>query len=92
MKEVQIKIIDPVGLHARPAAIIVTLAKKYTDSKIELIKDNHNSIDMKSIMSVIGSGVKFNDVLTLSISGGDEAAIIQVILETATSEKIFEVL
>ncbi len=46
---------DEVGIHARPAGLLVKEAKKY-ESKIQIIKDT-KSADATKLMAVMGLGV-----------------------------------
>ncbi len=59
MKSITIKITDSQGLHARPAAILAGEASKYPfEIKIKKGKQISN---LKSLMNIIGLGVKQND-------------------------------
>ncbi len=58
-----------VGLHARPAALFVRTAKKFS-SEITVIKDG-NKADAKMILGVLGLGVEKGDTITVYIEGED---------------------
>ena len=48
MKEINVLVIDPVGLHARPATVAVNAASKFkSDVKVSV---KERSVNMKSIM------------------------------------------
>ena len=64
---------DEVGIHARPAGLLVKEAKKY-ESKIQIIKDT-NSADATKLMAVMGLGVKCGDMIIVEIEGSDEEAV-----------------
>ena len=51
MKEINVKVIDPVGLHARPATIAVNVASKCKSNVNVAFKGR--SVNMKSIMGVM---------------------------------------
>ena len=70
MKEFQYTIKDACGIHARPAGLLVKLAKKYA-SKVTIEKDG-KTCDMRKLMAVMGMGVKHGDTVTVSIDGTDE--------------------
>ncbi|MGL5732598.1 MAG: HPr family phosphocarrier protein [Metamycoplasmataceae bacterium] len=73
------KIIDPVGLHARPASITVTVASKFeSDIKIHA---NGKSGNLKSIMNIMALGVKAGEEITIEATGSDEKEAIQAIQE-----------
>jgi phosphocarrier protein FPr len=66
------KINNAHGLHARPSAMLVAAVKKY-DSKITVINvdGDGKSVDAKSLMKVIGLGVKHGDTLQFTADGAD---------------------
>ena len=72
MKQFAYVITDPVGIHARPAGMLVKEAKQFS-SKIMLQK-GEKSADATRMMSVMGLGVKCGDTLSVSIEGGDGEA------------------
>ena len=55
MKEITVTVVDPVGLHARPATIAVNAASKFK-SEISIAFENR-VVNMKSIMGVMSLGV-----------------------------------
>lgn len=83
MKEFQYKIKDGVGIHARPAGLLVKEAEKFlSDIQIKMLDDR--SADAKRLFALMGLGAAKDDVITVSISGEDEevaAAAIKVFLE-----------
>lgn len=70
MTERQIKVINTLGIHARPASMIVQTAVKFK-SNIWIIKDGANA-DAKSIMSVMMLAAAYNSTVTIRASGSDE--------------------
>lgn len=53
MKEFTRKIIDPIGLHARPTSLVTAIAAKYkSDAKLSY---NGREGNLKSIMNIMGS-------------------------------------
>ena len=69
----QVKVINDVGLHARPAAIFVRMAKSFESTiKIRNVTKNGNTSDAKSILGVLVLGVEKNHEIELEISGADE--------------------
>jgi len=77
MKERQITVVNTLGIHARPASLIVQTAIKFK-SKILLIKDGA-SADAKSIMSVMMLAAAYNSTVTVRASGDDEEDAIKAI-------------
>lgn len=76
MKQFQYTVKDPVGIHARPAGLLVKAAKAL-DSAITIEKQGGKSASASKLMAVMGLGVKQGDTVTVSVEGGDEAANIQ---------------
>lgn len=73
MRTFEYTITDEVGIHARPAGILVKEAKSY-DSVIKVTKDG-KSAEAKKLMALMGLGVKKGDTVTVSVEGGDEDAV-----------------
>ena len=71
MKEFQYVITDPIGLHARPAGLLVKAAKPL-DSTVTIIKEDGKSAVATKLMAVMGLGVKTGETITVRIEGGDE--------------------
>ena len=65
-----IEIINKLGLHARAAAKLVTLASRY-HSQIELQNGDHR-VNAKSIMGVMMLAASQGTTLTLLVDGDDE--------------------
>jgi len=72
-------IINKFGLHTRAAAKLVATATKFT-SKIELVR-NTQVVDAKSIMGVITLCATKGTTLDLIISGTDEIAARDAMVE-----------
>ncbi|MBX4209900.1 MAG: HPr family phosphocarrier protein [Mollicutes bacterium PWAP] len=66
----KLTIIDPVGLHARPAMLITQEAAKYK-SDIYIINSEGAKGNLKSIMNVLALGIKNGDIVTIEINGED---------------------
>lgn len=81
MLEKNVKIINPLGLHARAAAQLVRLASTF-ESDIKLIRlDNQIFADAKSILSVLTLAANKGTELTLKIIGEDENEALQSVEE-----------
>lgn len=70
MKNFEYEIKDSVGIHARPAGMLVKEAKKY-ESKIT-IEANGKSAEATKFMAVMGLGVKCGQMVTITVDGADE--------------------
>lgn len=71
------------GLHARPVTALVKLAGRYK-SNIELIY-NEKTIKMKSMMGLLGAGVKGGSTVEIVCDGEDEKAAMDEIRELFAS-------
>lgn len=70
MKKFKFTINDEVGIHARPAGLLVKEAKKY-ESKITIVKEGRQA-EATKLMAVMGLGVKFGQTVEVVIEGADE--------------------
>lgn len=72
-----VKINNPSGLHARPAAVLVQKASTFP-CEITLIK-GEKRVNAKSIMSVIALGIGLNEQVSIMTVGEKEEEALQVI-------------
>ena len=77
MKQFQYVITDPIGIHARPAGLLVKAAKAL-DSTVTVEKVGGKSTVATKLMAVMGPGVKGGDTVTVTVEGGNEEASLQV--------------
>ena len=70
MKSFEYTITDPVGIHARPAGLLVKEVKKYS-STVTVTKGD-KSVNALKLMALMGMGIKQGDTVTVSIDGADE--------------------
>ncbi|MBE5998383.1 MAG: HPr family phosphocarrier protein [Eubacteriales bacterium] len=77
MKEIKFKVTDPLGIHARPAGILVKDAKKF-NSKITVWKGD-KSCDLRKLLALMGLSVRQNDEIVVQVEGDDEAACAEMI-------------
>ena len=76
MKQFQYVITDPVGIHARPAGLLVKAAKAL-DSTVTVEKVGGKSSAATKLMAVMSLGVKGGDTVTVTVEGGNEEASLQ---------------
>lgn len=82
MKSFEYVVKDELGIHARPAGLLVKEAKNFA-SKIVLSKDGKTA-EATKLMAVMALGVKQNHTITVTAEGDDEDAAI------AAMQKFFE--
>ena len=68
---------NKLGLHARPAAILVQKLGQFKSS-IKIIK-NDEQIDAKSVMGILTLAVAYGDTIKFLVDGEDEHEVISVI-------------
>ena len=72
MKQFTYTIQDPMGIHARPAGLLVKAAAAFKDTTIE-ISSNGKKADVKRIMAIMSMGKQGAEV-TVTCEGADEDA------------------
>ncbi len=72
MKKFEYKITDDLGIHARPAGVLVKKAGEFKSKVIIKNLKNQKSADADKIFGVMGLGVKGGDSVEISIDGSDE--------------------
>jgi Phosphotransferase System HPr (HPr) Family len=70
MREVRYVITDEMGLHARPAGLLVKTAQKYK-SQI-LLKNGEKSCNAKKIYGLMELRLKKGSAITFTVEGEDE--------------------
>lgn len=75
MKSFTYEINDELGLHARPAGLLVKEAKKF-ESKITLTK-GEKTVSATQLMMIMGMAVKKGAEVAVSADGADEDAAIE---------------
>ena len=70
MKSFEYVIKDSLGIHARPAGMLVKEVKKY-ESKITITKYG-KEVDVSKLMALMALAVKCGDNVTVTCDGADE--------------------
>lgn len=76
------------GLHARPAAEFVKLAKQY-DSEITVSKEDREA-NAKSSLNVMTLGAKKGETISIRAEGGDEEEALDALVELISATKVPE--
>lgn len=71
MKSFTYVITDPVGVHARPAGVIVNAAKGFA-CKTTVEKAGKTPADAKRIFGLMGLGIKCGEEVRVTCDGDDE--------------------
>ena len=72
MKQFEYTINDPLGIHARPAGMLVKEAKAF----VVTITKNGTTVKAGQLMKLMSLGVKQGDVVTVAAEGANEDAAI----------------
>lgn len=80
----QFKVISEIGIHARPATLLVQTASKF-DSEINL-EYKGKKVNLKSIMGVMSLGVGQGANITISAEGSDQVEALRSLEETLKKE------
>ncbi len=73
---------DPLGIHARPAGLIVRAAKAFPDTEVVIEKEG-NAVRATQLMKLMGMGIRQGDRMTVTAEGPEENEAI------AAMEKLF---
>jgi phosphocarrier protein len=75
----EVTITNKLGMHARPAALFVQTASKFT-SEVTVSKDG-SDVNGKSVMGMMMLAAECGSTLKLTISGSDEKVAMQALKE-----------
>jgi phosphocarrier protein len=71
MKSFEYTITEPVGIHARPAGLLVKEIKGFKGSAVTISK-GEKSVNALKLMALMQMGIKQGDTIRVDIEGGDE--------------------
>ena len=78
MAELHLTVLDPAGLHARPAAQVVRTAGRF-QSRIT-INVGDRTADVKSLIAVLGLTIRPGAQITLAADGPDDTAALAALI------------
>jgi phosphotransferase system HPr (HPr) family protein len=80
MRADEIEVRNPSGLHARPAALFVKTAARFTSTvTVQNVTTGAGPANAKSILAVMGSGAARGHVVRITADGPDEEQAISVL-------------
>lgn len=74
-----VTLMNPSGLHARPAAVLVSTAKSFVADITLRYRDK--SANAKSILSVLSLGAAQGEQIDIVVDGSDETIAVNALLE-----------
>lgn len=81
MVEATVKLLNKVGLHARPASLFVQTARKFK-AAIKVRKAGVDRVvDAKSILGVLSLGAEMGDVITITAEGEDAELAVKTLVD-----------
>ncbi len=81
MEKVKVKVVNEVGLHARPAALFVAKAASFkSDIRIHNATKDGKWVSAKSILGVLTLGVEKDHEIEITAEGADEAEAVKQII------------
>ncbi len=81
MEKGKVKVVNEVGLHARPAALFVAKAASFkSDIRIHNATKEGKWVSAKSILGVLTLGVEKDHEIEITAEGADEAEAVKQII------------
>lgn len=82
MVEASLKVSDPSGFHARPAALFAQTAASFTAdiSVVNETRDATKAANAKSVLSILGLAIVSGSRITIRAEGDDEDAALQALV------------
>jgi phosphocarrier protein len=71
MKTFSYTITDPLGLHARPAGLLVKTAQGF-GALVTIEKSGRPPADLKKLFAVMGLAIKCGDIVAVRVEGAHE--------------------
>lgn len=84
MKQFHYTIVDPLGIHARPAGMLAKVAKPYADTEIT-VTCGEKTAKVTQLMKLMSLGAKQGSVVTVKAEGVNEEAAIAAMDDFFTS-------
>lgn len=74
MKEIEFSLVDPLGLHMRPAAAFAKLTHDFKSS-LQIIKNTGETADARSMLMTVRMGIKQGECFRIRMEGDEEEAM-----------------
>lgn len=79
-------IIDPIGIHARPASYIINEVKKFQSEMF--IHYNNKQANLNSILSIMSLGILSGSKIKITAEGSDENKALNHIIAVMQKQKM----
>lgn len=84
MKEIKYVVTNPLGVHARPCALLAQCCVNYKSTV--LVKSNDISADGRNVLDLLSLQIKYNDTMYITIEGEDENQVYEEVLNVIEKE------
>jgi phosphotransferase system HPr (HPr) family protein len=87
VKQGRVTVLNPTGLHARPAALFVAAANRFTSTlQVRNVTRNSPWANAKSILSVLTLGVEQHHEIEITAEGPDEDQALGALVQLIASD------
>ena len=83
MKEINVLVVDPVGLHARPATFFIQKANEFKSSI--WVEKEERRVNAKSLLGVLSLGIVGGTTIRVIADGQDEEAAVEALVKLVNS-------
>ena len=73
----EVEVLDPIGLHARPASQIVKLVKE-SELEVQIGRAGEESVKAKSALMLMSLKIKTGEKLNVTVEADDEAKAAEI--------------
>lgn len=80
----EIKVLNQVGLHARPATFFIQKANEFKSSV--WVEKDERRVNAKSLLGVLSLGIAQGTIITIIADGEDEQAAIEAMCDLIASD------
>ena len=84
----KVKVVNPSGLHLRPAGVLSQTAMKFKSRTLIECGEKHivaKSVDPTAVLNVMAAGIKCGTEITVACDGPDEEEALKTITEAIES-------
>ena len=79
MREIKYVVTNPLGVHARPCALLAQCCVNYKSEV--LVKSNDKTADGRNVLNLLALRIKYGDTMVITIEGEDEDVAAPIIEE-----------
>lgn len=84
MKEIKYVVTNPLGVHARPCALLAQCCVNYKSEV--LVKSNDKMADGRNVLNLLALRIKYGDTMVITIEGEDEEKAYEEVLSVIEKE------